>query len=66
MFFGIILIIAGALLTWMVSGILGGIAVVAGVIKIAFHFLNVEPEIEIRRYDGGPKTYDLRSSKVRS
>lgn len=66
MLFGIVIVLAGLLLGWLVSGLLGGLVVVAGVIKVAFHLVIVEPEVERPNYDRGATTYTLRSSKPRS
>lgn len=66
MFLGLILLVMGALLAWMVSGILGGICIFGGVIKVGLALVTVEKEVERREYDSGPKTYTLHSKPARA
>jgi len=63
---GILLILAGAVMTWIFSGILGAVMVVVGLLKLGLDLVTREPSVERPDYDRGQQTYTLYSHKPKS
>ena len=62
MVFGIILVVAGLFLFWQVSGILGGIARIAGAVMIGLQFTQAKDTFLPRDYQSSAPTFNLKST----